>query len=161
MKRILFVCMGNICRSPLAEGIARSRIKAGGVRGQGRGADPVFDSAGIESYHVGQPPDSRARALARRRGTPIDDLRARQVTAQDFSRFDLVLAADRSNLRALQALRPADASAELALLLEWAGRSEDPDVPDPYYGDESDFERVFDLLDAVMPALLRRAGFTA
>lgn len=158
MKRVLFVCMGNICRSPLAEGIARSRARA--IKG-GSGGDPAFDSAGTESYHVGQPPDPRARALARRRGAAIDDLRARQVLVQDFSRFDLILAADRANLRALQSLRPADSPAQLALLLEWAGCTEVLEVPDPYYGDEADFERVFDMLDAVMPALLSRAGFTA
>ncbi len=151
MKRILFVCMGNICRSPLAEGIARVRSATMGLAWE-------FDSAGLEAYHVGQAPDPRARALANRRGVSIDDLRARQVQPADFSRFDLILAADRSNLSALKRLRPAGKQAELALLLDWAGTESGGEVPDPYYGDEADFERVFELLDVAMDALLRRAA---
>lgn len=149
MSRILFVCMGNICRSPLAEGIARVRAAASGL-------DLQFDSAGTHGYHSGDPPDPRARALARRKGTPIDDLRARQVQIEDFHRFDTILVADRVNLRALAPLRPAQAPAEVALLLDWAGTP--GEVPDPYYGNERDFEAVFALLDGVMPALLHRAA---
>ena len=151
MKRVLFVCMGNICRSPLAEGIARVRARSGGLALD-------FDSAGTEAYHVGAAPDPRARALARRRDAPIDDLRARQVRAWDFCEFDVILAADQINLRRLQALRPSTATAELALLLPWAGATPTIEVPDPYYGDERDFERVFDLLDGAMPGLLVRAA---
>ena len=151
MKRVLFVCMGNICRSPLAEGIARLHARRAG-------ADLEFDSAGTHGYHVGDAADPRARALARRRGMPIDDLRARQVEAADFQRFDLILVADATNLAAMQRLRPDDAGAELARLLEWAGVDDPVDVPDPYYGDAQDFERVFGLIDAAMPALLRRVG---
>ena len=151
MKRVLFVCMGNICRSPLAEGIARTQARAAGW-------ELNFDSAGTEAYHVGQAPDPRARALARRRGAPIDDLRARQVRSADFTEFDLILAADRVNLRRLESLRPPDATAELALLLPWAGEATVLEVPDPYYGDADEFERVFDLIDAAMPGLLARAA---
>ena len=151
MKRVLFVCMGNICRSPLAEGIARTQARSAGL-------ELSFDSAGTESYHVGAAPDPRARALAQRRGMPIDDLRARQVRAADFSEFDLILAADRVNLRRLESLRPPGATAELALMLPWAGVADELEVPDPYYGDVADFERVFDLLDAAMPGLLARAA---
>jgi protein-tyrosine phosphatase len=151
MKRLLFICMGNICRSPLAEGIAR-------VRSAALGLDLAFDSAGIHGYHTGEPADARARALARRRGTPIDDLRARQVEAGDFTRFDVILAADRSNLEALRRLRPAGTSCEPALLLAYAGFDDPVDVPDPYYGDERDFVLVYDLLERGMDALLRRAA---
>ena len=151
MKRVLFVCMGNICRSPLAEGIARTQAHAAGFA-------LSFDSAGTEAYHVGQAPDPRARALARKRGMPIDDLRARQVRIADFGEFDLILAADRVNLHRLESLRPPGAPAELALLLPWAGVAAEAEVPDPYYGDAAEFERVFDLLDAAMPGLLVRAA---
>ena len=151
MKRILFVCMGNICRSPLAEGIARTRARE-------HGATLIFDSAGTEGHHVGEPPDPRARGLARQRGTAIDDLRVRRVEAEDFRSFDVMLAADRANLSRLDSLRPHDARAEVALLLPWCGGPRNGEVPDPYYGDESDFVRVFDLLDAAMPGLLARAS---
>ena len=143
--------MGNICRSPLAEGIARFHARRAGV-------DLRFDSAGTHGYHVGDAPDPRARDLARRRGMPIDDLRARQVESADFARFDLILVADRVNLAAVQRLRPADSRTDAALLLEWAGLPEPCEVPDPYYGDLRDFDAVFDLLDRAMPALLRRVG---
>jgi protein-tyrosine phosphatase len=149
MKNILFVCMGNICRSPLAEGIAR----AAAVRA---GRTHSFDSAGTLGYHAGEAPDPRARAVARQRGTPIDTQRARQVVAADFQRFDLILAADRQNLRELQRLRPGTAGAELALLLEWAGIADGGEVPDPYYGTSADFEAVYDLLQSACQALLAR-----
>lgn len=150
-RRILFVCMGNICRSPLAEGIARAHAA--------RFDEPFeFDSAGTADYHIGAAPDPRAASLARRRGAPIDALRARQVTVQDFHDFDLILAADRRNLRALQALAPSGACAEIALLLDWADAGAPDEVPDPYYGDDAGFERVFELIYTAMPALLRRAA---
>jgi protein-tyrosine phosphatase len=150
VHRVLFVCLGNICRSPLAEGLARLRAAELGFALE-------FDSAGTADYHVGHPPDPRARALARRHGYPIDALRGRQAQAADFVAFDVILAADASNLAALQRLRPPGARAVLARLLEYAGAG-DCDVPDPYYGDAADFERVHALLDAAMPALLRRAA---
>ncbi len=149
MNRVLFVCMGNICRSPLAEGIARSAAKAAGLEMQ-------FDSAGTLSYHAGEAADPRARQVARQRGTPIDDLRARQVRMEDFLQFDLILAADRQNLAELRQLRPSDARAELALLLEWAGDGSGREVPDPYYGDLSHFEHVYQLLDRATAAMVRR-----
>jgi protein-tyrosine phosphatase len=151
MRRILFVCMGNICRSPLAEGIARARSTALGL-------ELAFDSAGTHAYHVGEPPDPRARALARRRGTPIDDLRARQVDPADFGRFDLILAADRGNLAALRRLQPRDARAELRLILGEADGAAPIDLPDPYYGDARDFEQVYDLIERRIDALLREAA---
>jgi len=146
--------MGNICRSPLAEGIVRARAASAGVLLQ-------LDSAGTSAYHGGEAPDPRARAVARRHGTPIDDLRARQVVANDFRDFDLLLAADRQNLAYLEQLRPASASAELALLLDWAGTEPGGEVPDPYYGDEEGFEAVYRLLDLAARGVLGRLSTAA
>jgi len=149
MNSILFVCMGNICRSPLAEGIMRAAFAAAGLRIE-------VDSAGTLGYHAGEPADPRARSVAKQRGTPIDDLRARQVCIEDFHRFDLILAADRQNLAELTRLRPDDARAELALLLDWAGTESAGEVPDPYYGDRRDFDNVFDLLTGASEGLVAK-----
>jgi protein-tyrosine phosphatase len=152
VTRVLFVCLGNICRSPLAEGLARARAEAAGL-------DWEFDSAGTGAhYHAGAPPDPRTCASARRRGIALDELRARQVAVADFSRFDLILAADRQNLRALEAMRPARASARVALLLDWTGVQPQGEVPDPYYGDEPEFEAVCRLLERAVDALLARSA---
>ncbi len=146
---ILFVCMGNICRSPLAEGIARHVLASTPA---GRGVR--LDSAGTHAYHVGKPPDPRAIAVARRHGIDIAGLRAREVQAEDFTRFDLILCADRQNLAALERLRPASA-VEPELLLPWCGLAQD-EVPDPYYGDAASFERVFALLQQAADRLALR-----
>jgi protein-tyrosine phosphatase len=146
---ILFVCTGNICRSPLAEGIVRHRARQAGVALE-------LDSAGTHDYHVGEPPDSRARAVAARNGAPIDGLRARQVHADDFHRFDLILAADRGHHAHLRRLRPPGARAELAMLAEWCGQDDCVDVPDPYYEADEAFESVYRLLDRCAEGLLRR-----
>ena len=151
MKRVLFVCMGNICRSPLAEGFARGAAAELGV-------DVVFDSAGTENYHVGDPPDVRARAIARANGVDIDAQRARQVQDCDFREFDVILAADRRNLQILQQRRPADARAEIGLLLEWCGAADGTDLPDPYYAGEAQFAHVVALLREAMPGMLKRLG---
>lgn len=149
MRRILFVCTGNICRSPVAEGIARVRATAARV--------PLeFDSAGTHDYHLGEPPDPRARAVARAAGTPIDALRARRVSAADFDRFDLILAADRGHLRQLQRLRPTVARAEVVLLLPWCGIDDPDEVPDPYYGPLTGFDEVQALLERAVAGLLTR-----
>lgn len=146
---ILFVCMGNICRSPLAEGIARAALREAG-------ATLRLDSAGTHDYHVGAAPDERARAVAREFGCGIDDLRARQVADADFAQFDLILAADRTNLAWLERRRPAQARAEVALLLPWCGEPAGREVPDPYYGDLAGFHHTARLLQDAMPGLLRR-----
>ena len=148
-RAILMVCMGNICRSPPAEGLARASL-------HGAGLDVEVDSAGTHDYHLGAAPDRRARAVAHELGFDIDDLRARQVADEDFSRFDVILAADRANLALLQRRRPAQARAELALLLPWCGGMADGEVPDPYYGDMADFRATARLLRDAMPGLLRR-----
>jgi len=153
IRRVLFVCMGNICRSPLAEGIARAAADAAGMA-------LLFDSAGTLSYHAGEAPDPRAREVARERGTPIDAQRARQVRVADFTDFDLILAADRQNLAELNRLRPPDAHAELALLREWCGDPNGSEVPDPYYGDVRDFVAVHTMLTTAMSGLLRRVTTT-
>lgn len=151
MKRVLFVCMGNICRSPLAEGFARAAAAAAGMRLE-------FDSAGTEDYHIGDAPDPRACAVARKHGVDIDALQARRVGDDDFATFDLILAADRRNLHALQQRCPPGARAELALLLPWCGSDAGSELPDPYYGGAAQFEAVVALLQVAMPRLLKRLG---
>ena len=145
--RILFVCMGNICRSPTAEGILRDKLAAAGL------VEAVeLDSAGTGDWHVGKAPDSRAIQAAAGRGYDISDLRARQVTAEDFQRFELILAMDHDNLAWLEQLRPAGgALPELFLARQGLALGE---VPDPYYGGAAGFERVLDLLEAACDGLV-------
>jgi protein-tyrosine phosphatase len=131
--KILFVCLGNICRSPTAEGVLRHLSTLD------------VDSAGTAGYHAGDPPDPRAQRAARARGIDLSGLRARQIHARDFDRFDLILAMDRANLSALETIRPSAARARLGLFLEFAPHLGIREVPDPYYGTDEDFERVLDL----------------
>jgi len=130
---VLFVCLGNICRSPLAE--AAFRQEAARV-----GLDAEVDSAGVGGWHAGEPPDRRAQAVARRHGVDISGYRARKVTQDDFCRFTHVIAMDHENLAALKALGPQDATAELSLLLEHVKGREGLAVDDPWYGPASGFE---------------------
>ncbi len=146
---VLFVCMGNICRSPTAEGVVRKVLAE---RAPGLSVD--VDSAGTHSYHVGHPPDRRAQAAARARGVDLSSLRARRVDEADFMRFDLILAMDQDNLAELEALRPSEATAELRLLLEYAPAVTLNEVPDPYYGGSNGFEQVLDLVEAAALGLL-------
>jgi protein-tyrosine phosphatase len=148
---VLFVCLGNICRSPTAEGVLRA-IAARDFPGL-----PLeIDSAGTADYHVGEPPDRRTIAAARRRGYDLAGLRARLVQADDFRRFEFVLAMDRANLAELERRRPDDARAKVALYLEFAPGSGVAEVPDPYYGGSEDFERVLDLCEVAAQGLLSR-----
>ena len=149
MTSILFVCLGNICRSPRAEGVFRYRVEAMGRQ------DFIVDSAGCGGWHAGELPDKRSIAVAARHGTPIDDQRARQVTLEDFQRFDLILGMDRDNVRHLNRLLPRDATARVALYLEEA-LGEARDVPDPYYGEMRDFEAVYRLCETASDGLLAR-----
>lgn len=146
--RVLFVCLGNICRSPTAEGVFRHRVREAGLEERIH-----IDSAGTSDWHVGKAPDSRTCRAARLRGYDLSGLRARQFQREDFERFDLVLAMDRSNLRHIQAVRPATARAELDLFLRRYDMALD-EVPDPYYGGEDGFEQVLDLIERASDALL-------
>jgi protein-tyrosine phosphatase len=147
--RVLFVCMGNICRSPTAEGVFRKLH---------RELAPEFDieedSAGTHAYHIGEPPDLRSQAAALKRGVDISGHRGRQATFQDFHEFDYVIAMDSDNLRRLQAIRPMDARGQLRMLLEYAPQAGMLDVPDPYYGGPGGFERVLDLVEQGSHGLL-------
>lgn len=148
---ILFLCLGNICRSPLTEGAARAAFAAAGI-------EAALDSAGTGDWHVGHPPDRRAMAEARRRGVDISDLRARQLRASDFADFDLILAADDNNLRDARALRPANATAELKLMLDLVPGRAGESVTDPYYGDDGGFAATWDDVSAVAAALVVEAS---
>ena len=147
--RVLFVCMGNICRSPTAEGVFRKLH-----REQAPEFDIQVESAGTHAYHIGEPPDPRSYAAARQRGVDISGHRGRQATFQDFHDFDYVIAMDSDNLRRLQALRPKGSRAELRLLLEYVPQAGALDVPDPYYGGTGGFERVLDLVEQGSRGLL-------
>jgi protein-tyrosine phosphatase len=146
--RILFVCLGNICRSPTAEGVLR-HLAVGRP-----GVSIEVDSAATGDYHTGSPPDSRSQRAARRRGIEIGALRARQISAADFQRFDRIIAMDAANLRELRALQPADSRAELCLFMDYAPAAQRSEVPDPYLGEERDFETVLDLIESASRGLL-------
>jgi protein-tyrosine phosphatase len=150
-KRILFVCLGNICRSPLAEAALREQAVAAGVAVD-------VDSAGTGDWHVGSPPDRRAIAAARRNNVDVAGLRARQVTAEDFDRFDHIVALDRNNLADLEALRPPGSKARLSLLLDHVEGREGEAVADPYYGGDDHFDRTWADVWAGTGALLKALG---
>jgi protein-tyrosine phosphatase len=151
VRRILMVCLGNICRSPTATAVLQT-IAA-------RDALPLFvEGAGTADYHVGETPDPRSVAHGRRRGYDLSVLRARQVRVEDFQRFDLILAADQANLLALQRLAPRQAPAQLQLLLDYAPQQPLREVPDPYYGGPADFERVLDLCEMAAQGLISALG---
>jgi protein-tyrosine phosphatase len=150
--RLLFVCMGNICRSPTAEGVMRSLVREHGL------ADRIeIDSAGTGGWHAGEPPDARATETARLRGIDLAGA-ARQVVPEDFERYDLIVAMDRENLRAILAMAPDEAAANrVRLLREFDPEaSGDLDVPDPYYGGDRGFETVLDQVQAACRGLLER-----
>lgn len=141
--------MGNICRSPSAEGVFRKLLEGKGLTDRF-----VIDSAGTHDYHVGAPPDRRAQKAARRRGVEIGALRARQVEAADFERFDWIVAMDVPNLVQLERLQPHGSRARLGLLLDYTGSRSLREVPDPYTGDAAGFERVLDLVEEGARGLL-------
>lgn len=148
--RVLFVCMGNICRSPTAEGVFRHLVGQ-----QGLSAEIIIDSAGTHDYHVGDPPDARSQAAAARRGYDLSTLRARQVARDDFRAFDYILAMDETNLRQLRQQCPEDCRDRLKLFLEFADDGAVREVPDPYYGGAQGFEQVLDLVEQAARGLLR------
>lgn len=151
MGAVLFVCLGNICRSPLAEAALRLEAERVGLMVE-------VDSAGTGCWHAGEAPDRRARAVARRHGVDIDHYRARQVEAADFHRFDHVVALDRANLAALEALRPEGARARLSLLLDHVPGRAGEAVADPYYGPDSGFEITWSEVTAGARGLVRLLG---
>ncbi|MDE2070981.1 MAG: low molecular weight phosphotyrosine protein phosphatase [Gammaproteobacteria bacterium] len=153
---VLFVCMGNICRSPTAEGVFRKLLAERAPK-----LNVHLDSAGTHDYHLGQAPDARAIAAAHARGIDIQRHRGRQVSAADFEAFDYILAMDRANLAQLRTIQPRAARAELNLLLAYAAHSPVDEVPDPYFGGADGFVRVLDLVELGAVGLLahiRRRG---
>ena len=148
---VLVVCTGNICRSPTGEAVLRALVEKRGL------ADRIaVASAGTGDYHLGDAPDERAMKHARKRGYDLSALRASQVSRGDFDDFDYMLAMDRSHLRMLRAIAPADARAKLGLFLEASSRWKGEDVPDPYYGGPEDFERVLDMVEEAAEGWLER-----
>lgn len=148
--QVLMVCMGNVCRSPTAEAVLRHRLQSADM------ADQVLvDSAGIQDFHHGSPPDARAVARAALRGYRMDGLRARQLVDEDFERFDLLLAMDRANLGVLERRCPEALQSRLGLLMRSAPELAVDEVPDPYYGSLAGFDHVLDLLEPACDGLLR------
>ncbi len=143
--RILFVCLGNICRSPAAEGVFRQLAAEAG-------ADVALDSAGTAGWHVGKPPYGPMIAAAGERGVDLSNLRARQFRADDFSRFDLIIGMDRANMSDIEMLRPADSKTPVRLFLDHAPETGVAEVPDPYY--TRDFDEALDLIEAAARGLL-------
>jgi protein-tyrosine phosphatase len=156
MTRILFVCLGNICRSPTAEGVFRGLCEREGV------SERLYvDSAGTGAWHVGKAPDRRAQAAARARGVDLSRQRARQVNAEDFPRFHYLLAMDGDNLRALRGRCPPGYHSRLQLFLDFAEDTDIREVPDPYYGGDEGFDQVLNLVESASLGLLqhlRRSG---
>lgn len=147
--KVLFVCLGNICRSPTADGVFRKLVADAGLQ------DLIeIDSAGTAAWHIGKAPDPRTQEAAASRGYDLSKLRARQAVAEDFYEYDHILAMDQSNLENLQQIRPADASARLGLFLDYAPDLGIKEVPDPYYGGADGFEQVLDLVEAAGKNLL-------
>ena len=146
---VLFVCMGNICRSPTAEGVFRKHVSDAGLE-----TDIRTDSAGTHAYHSGEPADRRAHAAAMRRGFSLEGIRARKVTDEDFEIFDYILAMDEDNLMVLQERAPDQQTSKIRLFLEFAESRHENEVPDPYYGGSAGFERVLDLVEEASQGLL-------
>ncbi|WP_458527362.1 low molecular weight protein-tyrosine-phosphatase [Onishia taeanensis] len=146
--RVLFVCLGNICRSPTAEGMLRHKLEAAGLAEQ-----VTIDSCGTGDWHVGKAPDRRATAAAAARGIDLSGLRARQLEPADFAHFDYLLAMDHENLADILAMRPQACDAHVGLFLDFAGRK-GAAVPDPYYGGEDGFGDVLDLVEAAADGLI-------
>ena len=146
---VLFVCLGNICRSPTAQAVFEAQLADSPLA-----ADVEVDSAGTAASHLGKAPDPRSQAAARARGYTLDHLRARQVTPEDFHRFDYILAMDSDNLSNLKAMAPQTSRATVALFLDFAAASGCQEVPDPYFGGDEGFARVLDLCEQASQGLL-------
>lgn len=149
MIHVLFVCLGNICRSPTAEAVFRDLVHREGL------SDLIAtDSCGTSDWHIGEAPDARARAEGKRRGIELDDLRGRQIAANDFAAFDYIMAMDDNNLAKLRGLAPAVQAARISLLLDFAPDLGLREVPDPYYGGDDGFSYVFDMIESASQGLL-------
>jgi protein-tyrosine phosphatase len=151
MKKVsvLFVCMGNICRSPTAQGVFRALVES-----EALGDRIATDSAGTIAYHVGEPPDRRARETATKRGIDLSDLRARKVVSEDFDRFDYLLAMDSDNYKELREICPPGFEGRLHMFMDFAAQRAEQEVPDPYYGGVAGFDRVFDMVEEASHGLL-------
>ena len=150
---VLFVCMGNICRSPTAEGMFRRILRQHAPK-----LEIYVDSAGTHSYHVGEAPDLRAQEAARNRGVDISQLTARKISEKDFLRFQFILAMDQENFAFLYKLSPAEYQSRIHLFLDYAPKLNKKNVPDPYYGNGDGFERVLDLVEEASMGLLKHLG---
>jgi protein-tyrosine phosphatase len=149
MIKVLFVCMGNICRSPTAQGVFQALVNKHDL-----GAAIQVDSAGTHSYHVGSPPDPRSQATARQHGIDLSVLRARRFVSADFNEFDYLLGMDQANIADMRAIKPEDSTARLQLMLDYSQQFSQREVPDPYFGDDG-FELVFEMIDDAARGLLR------
>lgn len=149
MVSVLFVCMGNICRSPTAEGVFRHLLRANNLERR-----VVVDSAGTHAYHIGEAPDPRTQRAAARRGYDLSSLRARKIVAQDMEHFDLILAMDRKCLETIGIICPPERIERLGLFMAYAQRFDEDEVPDPYYGSGEGFERVLDMVEDASAGLV-------
>lgn len=151
MTRVLFVCTGNICRSPTAHAVLRHLVREAGLEGS-----VVVDSAGTHDYHAGEAPDRRAQAHAAQRGYDLSEMKARQINDADFRKFDLILAMDRGHLKRLELACPPEERHKLRLFMAYAEDTTGEDVPDPYYGGSDGFERVLDIVESAARTLLEQ-----
>ncbi len=149
MIKVLFVCLGNICRSPSAEGVFRKLVEEQGLLDQ-----IEIDSAGTHAYHIGSPPDERAQQAASRRGIDMSGMRGRRIDEGDFYIFDYVLAMDESNEYHLREMAPAEEIHKIELFLNYAPERSESEVPDPYYGGHTGFEKVLDMIEDASEGLL-------
>jgi protein-tyrosine phosphatase len=147
--KVLFVCMGNICRSPTAQGVFQSLVDA-----EDLGRKIIIDSAGLHSFHVGDSPDLRSQATARKQGVELSNLSARQFVSADFMNFDFLLAMDESNFAGMQRLQPEHPRGQLSMMLEYSSQYKQVEIPDPYFGDDG-FELVFDMIRDACAGLLK------
>ncbi len=152
MKKILFVCTGNICRSPSAEAVFRHFTVQ-----EGRELEFEADSAGTHGYHVGEPPDGRAIKIAEERGISMEGIKARKVSVSDFKKFDLIVAMDKGHYNFLENMMPVGSQAELALFMDFGNNKKNIDVPDPYYGTDDGFRKVIEMLEGGAKGILKNS----